>query len=235
MRELSKKHVKIFKQEGLLIVDDYISQDSCKSIIADIEKFHDNGKLISVNFERGIGCFKTLNGKDLIQCSQLCLELRDQVLKLIKRYLDDKIVNISNMKIGLSANRLTVGGSFKKHYYRNKITAVIYLNECIKEGEMICHPRSRFLLPGRYLFGLRRLQGFLDRIVLTPFYQKYLAKKFVITPKQGRIVIFEGNKTLHGVQPIHQNSSIRYTIQLAYDEHENLFETKKVLDYYGNK
>ena len=234
MRELNKKEVKIFKNKGVLIIDNYINLDLCRSIIKDIKKFHDKEKVIFVNSEKSIGRFKTLNGKTLIKASQMCLMLRDQTLKLIKKYIDDKIVNILNMKIGVSANIMSVGDKFKKHYDRNKITAVIYLNQLVGEGEMICYPRCRFLLPGRYLFGLRHLQSFLDLIVLAPFYQKYLVKKIIIAPKPGRVVFFEGNRTLHGVQPLHKKSSVRYSIQLAYDLCEDMFGENKTTNYYGN-
>jgi len=234
MRELSKEEVKIFKNKGVLIIDDYISLDLCRSIIADIKRFDDNEKMIFVNNKKRIGRFKTLNGKTLIKASQTCLMLRDKTLELIKKYLDDKIVNILSMKIGVSANIMSVGDNFKKHYDRNKITAVIYWNQCDGEGEMLCYPRCRFLLPGRYLFGLRHLQIFLDRIVLNSFYQKYFVRKFIIAPKPGRVVFFEGNRTLHGVQPLHKKSSVRYSIQLAYDLCEDMFGENKTTNYYGN-
>jgi hypothetical protein len=99
---------------------------------------------------------------------------------------------------------------------------------------MICHPRSRFLLPGRYLFGIRYLQKILDVIILSSIYQSYFIKKITIIPKPGRVVFFEGNRTLHGVQCVHENSPPRYSLQLAYDLKTDLFNESNTRDYYGN-
>jgi hypothetical protein len=233
MLNLTEKHFDDLKKYGFLEVDKYITQEECTKIIEDVEKINAIGKLITVDSSKaGESFFQTVNGNSLIDASDICLSIRDATLSQLNSGFDKSLKNILNTKIGISINRTPEEGMFVKHFDRNKITAVIYLSSCIG-GEMVSFPRIRLLLPWRYKRGFKMVQLILDKIIHTSLYQRCLSKPIITIPKPGKVIFFEGARTLHGVQMVEQGSTPRYSLQLAYDDNQNSFGDKDTKDYYG--
>jgi hypothetical protein len=233
MLNLTEKHFDNLKKYGFLEVDNYISQEECAKIIEDVEKINAINKLITVDGSKASeSFFQTVNGSLLTDASNICISIRDATLSQLNSSFDKSLKNIKNTKIGISINRTPENGRFVKHFDRNKITAVIYLSSCIG-GEMVSFPRIRLLLPWRYKRGFKMAQSILDKIIRTSVYQRWLSRPIITIPKPGKVIFFEGSRTLHGVHMVKQGSTPRYSLQLAYDDNENSFCDKDIKDYYG--
>ncbi len=139
------------------------------------------------------------------------------------------MTTLEDRSVGISVNLTDKGGKFQPPYDRNIITAVLYLNDNYKGGEMVLYPRIRWWLGRQVSQHLRLTQIVLDRIVRSKWYLALFTDKIKVKPKAGDLLVFEGVRTLHTVLPV-KSGEVRVSVQFAYDLENASFDTS---DYYG--
>lgn len=230
LTRFSKEHSARFASDGYLLIHDFMSPESLSGLRAAITKYFLCEPIIKVRWENSI--FDTLNDS---QVDDNFPELRDlydrHLLGEVSRLHPVPLATVADRRVGLSINLMAPGGTFQRHYDRNIMTDILYVNADYDGGEMAFYPPVRFWLghpTGRFKHFLQRV---LDRVVRVPLYLHFLARKVVIKPKAGDLLVFEGARTLHAVLPV-RSGATRLSIQFAYDQPGIEFD---VSGYYGKR
>lgn len=221
----SDKH--FFKENGYLIFENFIKKKEISELKEKITTTFNSKNTIKVCLKKSK--FETINGSIIDENIPELTIFYDHTIYKIVNSLKDNLSTLTDRRIGLSINKTSQGHNFQAHFDRNQITAVMYISENFQGGSMLMHPRVRILLKGyeKNLFK-KTTQRIIDKIIKTSIYLKLFSKSIEVIPKEGTLLIFEGNKTLHEVKPVLTGE--RITIQLAYDEPNKIYQSD---DYYG--
>lgn len=217
-----------FASKGYLIVHDFMPPEHLEGLRASILEYSKHKPVIEVRWENST--FDTLNGAQVDDHFPELRDLYDQHLfGEVSRLHQGTLATVSDRRVGISINLTAPSGKFQPHYDRNVMTAILYVNDAYDGGEMMFYPRVRFWLGHPSTRIKHVLQRILDKIAGNRWYLRLLARKIVIKPKAGDLLVFEGTRTLHTVMPV-RNGETRLTIQFAYDQPGIAFD---VSDYYG--
>lgn len=223
-----------FERDGLLVVDSFVTARACEEIVAAVDDLHARNRLIQVDRvgRSSVSRFATINGDELERAIPRVSELYAEVGGFVRRIACPDLVPLENRSIGLSINVTGPGQQFAMHYDRNAVTAVIYLATVTEGGQMECYPRSRVLLGSRDTPFGGRLQTLLDLCTKSTAWKLLSGQRRMVSPVAGRMLVFRGNRCLHGVRPV-QGAATRYSLQLAYDMPTTSFGRSETTDYYG--
>lgn len=108
------------------------------------------------------------------------------------------LVPLSDEYAALNVNITPPGGSYRWHYDRNPVTAVLYLNE-VTGGEMELCPRYRI---GGRLQAIPRLQQALDAGLAARPVRSLFGRAQLIEPTAGTLVMMRGDRSLHSVRRV---------------------------------
>ena len=184
-------------------MDDFLIKEDLEHYLGIINKFRQNNSIPKVFKSYGNRplSYEVIDGDKIKEHLPELLGLYHRVQEIVGLDL------LSDEKVGINVNITKEGGAYRWHYDRNKVTAILYLND-VCGGETECYPGYRILLRCSIL------QRWLDRIL---FWVRGIFGNFSsISPKAGRLIIMEGNVCLHSVKPV--ESGERINIIMAYDE-----------------
>lgn len=227
--EIDESRVDDFARKGYLLLHDFASPDFCEALRKKILNFAKDEKIIAVRWRDST--FDTFNGHRVDENFPELAKLYDQnLLHELRKLKPFSLAPISDRRVGISVNLTGLNGKFQPHFDRNMVTAILYANDDYAGGQMVFYPRLRLWLGHLSNGGVqRRVQRFLDKIVRSDWYLRYIANKVKIKPKSGDLLIFEGSRTYHMVAPV-TSGSARVSIQFAYDLPGVVFD---VSEYYG--
>jgi len=205
-----------FDEYSLNIFDNILSENSCdelsKKIISlmEISSTHVN--------DDGINML-TLNGDFLISKIPEISSIHDQILQKLKLKVP-QMMALDDKRVGISTNLLMSNKShaFRPHFDRHEFTAVIYLS---KNDDY----------PIKIYPNIRTDPRFTEGAWLYDANEK---SPNSIIPIPGRMIVFKGRTTLHGVEFIggNKSSTARVSIQFGFDTYFKKFDNQK---YYGNQ
>lgn len=185
--------------------------ESCASEIA--AAFRCAGRVRRVD-QDGIH-MRTLNGEALLDAcptiGSMYNLLRDELANAFPTLTD-----LADRSIGISANCLSGrSDSFRLHFDRNQLTAVVYLNRCT-EFPFIVYPNIR---------RDPKETGGAESFDLTGI------EPLKLYPEENLLVVFLGRRSFHGVlREPGASSGPRYSLQFAFDFEANDYGGT---DYYG--
>jgi hypothetical protein len=223
--------IESFANSGFSVLDDFLSAAECREIVAALDGLVTRNEVVRVTpATASNSSFMTANGDQLASRVPRLSTLYQEISDLLGKRGIGSNQMLTNREIGLSANITPPGGKFTFHYDRHEMTAVLYLND-VQQGDLICHPRHRLLISPRSQGVPRKFQSLADRIMRNKAMRKPGIK---VTPRPGRLVVFEGLTCLHGVEEV-QGSTPRYSVQFGYDSVPTRFDLGNTKDYYGYK
>jgi len=112
---------------------------------------------------------------------------------------------MANLAASVNVNITGPGGEYRWHYDRNLITAILFLTPC-EGGELEAFPNYRIGLGHEHL----------DRLVASRVARTaFSARKQVVVPKPGRLVVMQADVCLHSVRPV--TGGERICLVMAYD------------------
>ena len=214
---------------GYFFQENYLSQQQCQdllSLIADyrqkffVPKIYRDVKPIPLSYS-------VIDGKAIKSHLLEIQQLYHEVNQFINNLIEQQLVPLQNTQVGCNVNITEKGGTYRWHYDRNLLTAILYLNE-VEGGEIVLYPDYRILLPqGKFSI----FQSFLDGILRLRFIRNVLGRKIIIKPQPGLLLLMYGNKCLHSVCPV-RGIDARINIVMSYDFPEASFEIENQLDSY---
>ncbi|CAG8500914.1 3374_t:CDS:1 [Funneliformis mosseae] len=219
-----------FLKNGYLVRDDFLSKEQCSQLLNHIKNFQNSEELPIIyreNSDRPLH-YKVINGLQIKNSLQEIENLyRDRINKFICDISNLSLVPLNNEIIGANVNITPSGGTYRWHYDRNSVTALIYLNE-VDGGELELYPLYRITSPfNKFSF----LQKALDLLLMSKPIRFVFGKKVSIKPIEGRLVVMIGNRCLHSVNSV-IGSEERVNVVLSYDVLDNQDASNDNLDNY---
>ncbi len=197
-----------------MVWERFASADQCAQLLARIHDYRARHGVPVV--ERAAGelplRYAVIDGDRIAEHLPEVLRVYERVTHLVKSLWHDEIEPLADRKVACNINITQPGGSYRYHYDRNAVTAILYLNE-IEGGETECYPGYRIALThARYT----ALQQKLDGLLQNRFVRGVAASQLLVRPRVGRLLLMQGNRCLHSVRPVHGPSE-RINIIMSYD------------------
>src|SRR5215204_3300246 len=134
-------------QGALLVRDGFIDTHTAQRALDVIENFRHEFPLPVVSRHSGqrplvysvVDGFKILDHLPEIQA------LHAKTTRLINNFFGDAFEPLADEQVACNINITQPGGSYRYHYDRNAVTAILYLNET-GGGETECYPNYRLSL-----------------------------------------------------------------------------------------
>ena len=218
-----------FRSTGLYLEDDHLTADDCKTLLGSIASYRrERGDVI---VERDGGerplRYSVIDGLQVKRHLPEIMNIYGQVNELVDHISGLGLVPLENERVGCNVNIMGTGNTYRWHYDRNAVTAILYLND-VKGGETECYPNYRILLGGNKF---SKLQKSLDRVMGQKFVRSTLGKQATVFPKAGRLLVMRGDRCLHSVRPVTGNDE-RINIIMSYDLPGRKFSVDERLDGY---
>ena len=217
------------KIEGYFIKENYISEQECQYLLDLIDnycqqffvpKIYRDVKPIPLKYS-------VIDGKAVNSHLPEIQKLYHKVNQFINKLINQQLVPLNNIQVGCNVNITEKGGTYRWHYDRNLLTAILYLNK-VDGGEIICYPNYRIILSqGKF----SRFQSFSDYILRLRFIRNILGKRIIIKPQPGLLLLMYGDKCLHSVSPV-TGIDNRINIVMSYDLPQVSFAIENQLDSY---
>jgi len=218
-----------FTSSGLKLIDDYLTAGECTVLldsIAAYRRVHDD-----VRVERGGGerplRYSVIDGVRVKEHLPDVTDLYAKVNELVNWISGLHLVPLENELVGCNVNIMDAGNTYRWHYDRNAVTAILYLND-VAGGETECYANYRISL-GNARFS--KFQRVLDGVLQPKPIRKIFGRHRMISPKAGRLLVMRGDRCLHSVRPV-TGSSERVCIVMSYDQPGAKFSVDERLDGY---
>lgn len=197
--------------QGLLIKDEFISVPRSQQLLDVINNFRREVQLpmISRPSSRRPLRYSVIDGHQIFRSLTEVQRLFDETTILVKRLFGEQLEPLADDQVACNVNITQPGGSYRYHYDRNAVTAILYLNQT-NGGETECYPNYRVLT--RSVF----LQREADRMFENEVLRWVFGNQVVVRPRAGRLLVMRGNRCLHSVREVSGNDD-RINIVMAYD------------------
>lgn len=197
--------------QSLLIKDEFISAQTSQQALAVIDSFRRNVRLpiISRPSARRPLCYSVIDGHQIRDYLPEIHWLNEKTTALIQQIFGSQLEPLADTQVACNINITQPGGSYRYHYDRNAVTAILYLNET-SGGETECYPDHRLWMRGI------SLQREADRVFESEVFRWMFGKQVVVRPRAGRLLVMRGNRCLHSVREVN-GSCDRINIVMAYD------------------
>jgi 2OG-Fe(II) oxygenase superfamily len=217
------------KLPGLQISENFLSPAECNTIVASIDEYrsyHDVPLVYRPEGKRSLK-YRVINGQEIQRRLPAIQKLYERMLAVVRSETGEDVVPLRNRTVGVNINITPDGGSYRWHYDRNAVTAVLYLTE-VNGGEIEAYPDYRVLLNGSRS---SRMQGYLDRFLQFEIFLRLFGHKNTIPPKAGLLVIMRGDRCLHSVTPV-SGPRERICVVMSFDSADATFPQEAALDSY---
>jgi len=211
------------------VIDGFTTADQCDDLIAQVNDYRRRHEVPVIERPNGELPLKyaVIDGDRISQFLPDVWQVYERVTGLVRTSWPGEIEPLADRKVGCNINITPPGGSYRYHYDRNALTAILYLNET-SGGETECYPNYRVPLPhARH----SALQQRLDRILQHRLIRSVAPTQLLIRPRVGRLLIMQGNRCLHSVRPV-VGQAERINIIMSYDQPSARFEVADNLNAY---
>jgi len=217
------------KTAGYLVIEEFISGQECESILQEIDQYKKqfgvkkicrNIKPISLNYS-------VIDGLEVHSYLPQVQSLYERVNEFINQSTNQPLFPLDSLQVGCNVNITEKGGTYRWHYDRNAVTALLYLNE-VEGGEIEFYPNYRVTLPsGKF----SQIQSWIDLLQQSALIRSWLGHPVVVKPKPGLLLVMCGDKCLHSVRPV-LGGGDRINIVMAYDVTNASYAVEDQLNSY---
>ena len=218
-----------FRKRGYCVLENYLEKSECDEVLRKIEEFRSGHKLQRIHrrvSERSLDYF-VIDGYQIEKQLPEFLEIFRASNELVNDLDHMKLVPLRDARAALNVNITPPGGEYRWHYDRNRVTALLYLNE-VQGGEIEFCPRYRWKISNRWL---QSLQDPMDSLLRLKTIRSLFAETITVTPAPGRLVVMRGDISLHSVRAV-TGDQWRFNLVMSYDSPENVYRKSAQLDRY---
>jgi hypothetical protein len=218
-----------FYSKGYYLAEQFLSEPECENLLALIENYRKHHSVPEIYREAGERPlrYRVIDGECIKRYLPEVLEIYRNVNDLINQIAGERLVPLNSEKVACNINIMNGGGTYRWHYDRNAVTAILYLNEATG-GETECYPNYRIFLKN---VRFSRLQQLLDRFLQIGFVRRIFGKQLICAPRAGRMLIMRGDRCLHSVRPLIGRGE-RINIIMSFDTPGAEFAVADQLDSY---
>lgn len=213
---------------GCLVLENFVTENECARLLAQVSEFrreHDVPIIDRASGELPLR-YAVIDGERIVERLPRVLRVYDSVSRLVQGLWGGVIEPLSDRKVACNINITQPGGSYRYHYDRNAVTAILYLNES-EGGETECYPNYRLSLTRE---SNSPWQQKIDRLLQCRLLRS-AATQLLVKPRAGRLLIMQGNRCLHSVRPV-RGQAERINIIMSYDYPDAHFATAEDLNAY---
>ena len=195
--------------DDLFLQDEFIAASAAEQALAAINCFRQSCPLpiISRPSRQRPLRYSVIDGHQILQNLPEIQKLHEQATVIVRDVFGDGLEPLADKQVACNINITQPGGSYRYHYDRNAVTAILYLNET-SGGETECYPNHRL--------NLTYLQREVDRVFETPICRRVLGNQILVRPRTGRLLVMRGDRCLHSVREV-QGSADRINVVMSYD------------------
>jgi len=208
-----------------MVMENFATSDQCAELLARVSEYRSCHTVPIIERRNGDLPLKysVIDGDRIAESLPDVLHIYESVTRHLKELSRGKIEPLSDSKVACNINITQPGGSYRYHYDRNALTAILYLN-ATSGGETECYPNYRLLAHSN-------LQQTFDRVLQNRFVRSVAATQLLVRPRPGRLLVMQGNRCLHSVRPV-LGTSDRINIIMSYDRPHARFDVDKDLNRY---
>lgn len=199
-----------FRLSQLKVIDHFLSDPTCRDLLNRIQQHcatHPPPLVRRSNNHRPLHYF-VVDGEQVQRHLPEVISVYEAVTTLVRTVATQQFVRYPDVRVACNINITPSGGSYRYHYDRNPLTAILYLNE-IKGGETECYPNFRFGVNDHF-------QQYFDQLLQCSFLRQMSGRKVLVRPRAGRLLIMKGDRCLHSVCPV-RGQERRIAIVMSYD------------------
>src|SRR5438034_1896718 len=152
-----------FKSSGLHLADEYLSQVECAALLDSIASYRQEHHDVQISRDGGARPLKysVIDGVQVKEHLPEITKLCSRVNGLVNDLVGLTLTPLENERVGCNVNIMGAGNTYRWHYDRNAVTAILYLNE-VAGGETECYGNYRISFGGKKF---SRLQKSLDDVL----------------------------------------------------------------------
>jgi hypothetical protein len=220
-----------FKKKGYYLTENFLSGRDCARLLQLVAVYRKNHAVPEIYRQTGGERplrYSVIDGECIKRHLPEVMELYREINATVNRLSDQPLVPLANEKVACNINIMTRGGTYRWHYDRNAVTAILYLNEISSGGETECYPNYRlFLRRARF----SRLQQWLDRMLQNRLSRRFFGKQLICPARAGCLLVMRGDRCLHSVRPL-KGDEERINIIMSFDAPGADFAVTQRLDAY---
>ncbi|NET55817.1 MAG: 2OG-Fe(II) oxygenase [Symploca sp. SIO2E6] len=218
-----------FKVKGYFLQENFLDPQECENLLKSISDYRQ--QFFIPKIYRDVKpiplSYSVIDGKAVNSHLPEIKKLYATVNEIINNLTNQPLFPLKDVQVGCNVNITEKGGTYRWHYDRNAVTALLYLNE-VEGGEIEFYPNYRIILPKAKF---SRFQSFLDQIQQLNLVRSTFGKRIVVKPQPGLLLIMCGEKCLHSVRPVTEACD-RISIVMAYDLPNASFAVEGQLNTY---
>ena len=207
----------------------FLAEAECRDLLGEIAAYRAHHTVPEVH--RGAGDrplhYSVISGEEIGAYLPRLVDLYTRVNELVNEAMGENLVPLDDRRVGLNVNITPAGGTYRWHYDRNAVTAILYLN-AVPGGETEIYPNYRLFMEGSRYSALQRSA---DRVLEMRVVRSLFGKLVQVAPEAGLLVAMRGNRCLHSVRPVEGNTD-RINVIMAYDRPGARFDVAPKLDQY---
>lgn len=216
---------------GYQVVDDFLTEEQCRLLLSKINKYREGHVLPEIHRPMAGRSLRyhVIHGEQIRESLPEIWELyTGRVQQRVDGSLGFPLAPLENTRAGVNVNLMRPKqSSYRWHYDRACVTAIIYLNE-VEGGQTELYPNYRMLLRKGKNSAVQRT---LDRIIQAKPILGIFGTKVRVSPKVGRLVMMRADRCWHSVRSVIGDRE-RINIILSYDLPGTEFPTAEGLDSY---
>ena len=216
---------------GYQLIDNFLTADECKSLLATINEFREGHSLPEIHRPaKGRSLrYHVINGEQIQGSLPGIWEIyTGEVNELVNKSLGFPLEPLVNTRAGVNVNLMRPNqSSYRWHYDRACVTSIIYLNE-VEGSETEFYPNYRLLLEKGKNTSIQRA---LDSFIQIKPIRNVFGNMVRISPKVGRLVMMRADRCWHSVKSV-LGERERINIILSYDLPGTEFSMEEGLDSY---
>jgi hypothetical protein len=219
-----------FESSGYLVLDKFLPSSRCSELLAAIDAYRAQTDLPEIfRATRGRPLrYSVIDGESIQRQLPEVFAFYKHVNQFVNAVTGKRLVPLNDGQVACNINITPSGGSYRWHYDRNAVTAIVYLNE-VAGGETDCYPNYRISL-GRRL-GRSKLQQGLDWLLQAHPVRRAFGKSVVVEPATGRLLLMRGDRCLHSVRTVAAGCE-RVNVIMSYDAPNSDFAQANRLNSY---
>lgn len=196
------------------IRDAFLEPESCRSILSSVEAYrqgHSLPKIFRPDAERALHYY-VIHGGQVAETFPDLQALYPRVQQVAEALSGLELRPMAQEMVRINVNITPPGGTYRWHYDRNALTAILFLNE-VPGGETEVYPGYRLYLKNR---AHTALQAGLDKVMMNAWLRKLAGRKEAVAPAAGRLLVMRGDRCLHSVRPV-EGSADRINVIFSFD------------------
>jgi hypothetical protein len=219
----------MWRESGVEVIAGFLPATQCENLLRAVAVYRGARQppLIQRQQPGRSLLYRVIDGAEIERHFPELEKLNLEVCSLVNRLSGSGLSRLGNQAARININITPPEGEYRWHYDRNRVTAILYLNQ-VAGGETEMYPNHRIYL-GRWKH--TRLQRWLDSLVMKQTLLRRMGRMLTIAPRAGMLLVMRGDRCLHSVRRV-EGVQDRINVIMTFDAPGARFPVETELDSY---